>query len=163
MLNEDRGEYTYKPTDLRMLGGVREALQDLKKAGFLLIVVSNQGGIAKGLYGREDVWVCHRAMQAFLGGVLDDLFFSADHPDIGNSLSRKPSTYLFERAVAHHKVSPDRSWMIGDKERDLLPARKMGMRTVYLGSGTKEWADVGMDSWPEVARFILGRTKSPML
>ena len=104
VINEERGDYTYKIEDFRVLPGVSTAVEMLHEAGFMLIVVSNQGGISKGLYTRADVEACHKYMQDQLNGRIEALFYSPYHPDFTRSLSRKPSSYLFERAMALYGI-----------------------------------------------------------
>jgi D-glycero-D-manno-heptose 1,7-bisphosphate phosphatase len=113
VLNEELGDYLHRLDDLVIPKGMPEALRLLKKAGYLLIVVTNQAGIARGLYGREAVQAIHERMQETCGGVLDALYFAPHHPDYtSQSLSRKPGTLMLERAMAKFGIDPVQSWMI---------------------------------------------------
>ena len=76
VLNVDRVDYVYRVEDFIIPEGTIEALQKLKNAGYLLIVITNQSGIAKGIYTREDVMKCHRYLQEQCGNILDDIYFS---------------------------------------------------------------------------------------
>lgn len=133
VLNEDLNDYLYRIEELVIPQGVPEALQILKKAGFLLIVITNQAGIAKGLYTDKAVYQIHEAIQEVSGHVLDDLYFSPDHPDFsGKSLSRKPDSLLLEKAVAKYNIDISQSWMIGDRERDMQAGKKIGLKTIQI-------------------------------
>lgn len=133
VLNEDLGDYLYKLEDLVIPDGVAEALKNFKKAGYLLIVITNQAGIAKGLYQADAVYAIHEQMQLISDGALDDIYFSPYHPDYsGNSLSRKPGSLMLEKAIAKYHIDPTQSWMIGDRDRDIEAGRKVGLKSVQI-------------------------------
>ena len=67
------------------------------------------------------------------GTPLLDIFYSPHHPSTGRSLSRKPGSLMVERACAKHGLDPARSWMVGDKQRDLDAASPVGVRGVLIG------------------------------
>ncbi|MEQ9098867.1 MAG: HAD family hydrolase [Imperialibacter sp.] len=137
VINVERGEYTFKPEDFTIEKGVKEALEILKKKGYITVVITNQAGIAKGIYAREDVETCHAKMHEQLPGLIDDVFYAPHYPPISESLGRKPGSLLFERALALYNVDPQQSWMVGDNDRDLVPARKLGMHTIGIGATEK--------------------------
>jgi D-glycero-D-manno-heptose 1,7-bisphosphate phosphatase len=139
VLNRERGAYTYHPGHFELLPGVCKSLHRLQAAGFKLIVITNQGGISKGVYTAEDVWHCHHYLMQACGIRLDDLFFAPMHPSISRSLAFKPQSLMLERALALHHINPSRSWMVGDSTRDIEAARKVGLRTIFI-SGKKEAA-----------------------
>ena len=132
VLNRERGTYTYALEDFEIPEGVPQALKQLKEAGYLLVVITNQGGIAKDLYTKDDVKACHEYLQQHCGHLLDDLFYSPYHPNYTESLSRKPDSYMLERASAKHKISAEHSWMIGDSARDIEAAKKIQVKTVQI-------------------------------
>ncbi|CAD5284820.1 MULTISPECIES: HAD-IIIA family hydrolase [unclassified Imperialibacter] len=134
VINVERGKYTFKPEDFTIEAGVKEALEILKKNGYVTVVITNQAGIAKGIYTKEDVEACHAKMHKELPGLIDDVFYAPHYPPISESLGRKPDSLLFERALALYNVDPQQSWMVGDNDRDLVPARKLGMHTVGIGA-----------------------------
>ena len=135
VLNEELGDYLYRPEDLIIPEGVVEGLQLLKKAGYLLIVITNQAGIARGLYNADAVYAIHKQMQEASGNILDDIYFSPHHPEFsGKSLSRKPDSLLLEKAIAKYDVDQDQSWMIGDRVRDMEAGHKAGLKTIQVVS-----------------------------
>ncbi len=133
VINEERGSYTYKVADFVLLPGVQEAVSQLYAAGFLLIVITNQGGIGKGLYSHADVKKCHQHMQKCLGGRITDVLYSADHPDKVPAGTRKPSPYLFTRAMALHNIGLANSWALGDQLRDIEAAQAAGLQSIGIG------------------------------
>jgi D-glycero-D-manno-heptose 1,7-bisphosphate phosphatase len=158
VLNVDRPNYVYNLDDLVIPEGVVEALQLLKKAGYLLIVITNQAGIAKGLYRVENVMAIHEQMQQASGGMLDAIYFSPFHQDYsGNSLSRKPDSLMLEKAMAKYNIDPEQSWMIGDHNRDMQAGRKAGVKTIHITSGSKtSEEDYTAADLLQAAHIILG-------
>jgi D-glycero-D-manno-heptose 1,7-bisphosphate phosphatase len=137
VLNKERGEYTFKIDDFEIIVGVQEALKLLKQSGYLLIVITNQAGIAKGFYKREDVIKCHDYLQAKTGGFIDDIYFSPHHPLTTESLLRKPDSLMLEKAMAKWDINPDKSYMVGDSIRDIEAAEKVGVSGVLVGEKEK--------------------------
>lgn len=137
VINTERGEYTFKPVDFELVSGVKESMERLKGLGYLIVVITNQAGIARGIYTHSDVQKCHEKMQNSLPGLIDDVFYSPYYPPISESLARKPGTLFFERAIALYQIDPGLSWMVGDNERDLIPARKLGIKTIGIGHKDK--------------------------
>ncbi|WP_296621958.1 HAD family hydrolase [Marivirga sp.] len=133
VLNKERGDYTYKVKDFEILEGVKESLEILKQSGYLLIVITNQAGIAKGLYEREDVSNCHAFFQAETDHLIDDIYFCPHHPVTTNSLLRKPDSLMLEKAVSKWEVDTGKSFMIGDSIRDIQAAEKIGVRGILVG------------------------------
>ncbi len=134
VLNEDRPDYSYRLDHFKILPGVPEALLQLKSAGFLLVVITNQSGIAQGIYTQVEMETCHQYLQGKCGGVIDYFYFSPYHPTVTASLARKPGTLMFEKAIARFGISPEISWMVGDRARDLIPAKQLGIRTIQVGN-----------------------------
>lgn len=139
VLNVDRVDYVYRMEEFIIPDGVVESLQALKTAGYLLIVITNQSGIAKGIYKREDVYLIHQALQDASGGMLDDLYFCPYHEKFDSaSLTRKPGSLLIEKAAAKYEVDIETSWMVGDHERDIIAGTRAGLKTIRLApTGTE--------------------------
>lgn len=156
VLNQEIGDYMYRPEDFVVPDGTLEALQRMKEAGYLLIVITNQAGIAKGLYHREDVWAIHKAMQKQFGNLLDDLYFCPHHPDhTTESLLRKPDSLMLEKAMAKYKIDRSKSWMIGDRSRDVEAGRKAGVRTIHLTHSTaSSLADLVLPNLLEASKIV---------
>lgn len=138
VLNVERGTYTFLPEDFEIEYKVPEALAKLSEAGYLNIVITNQAGIDKGLYSADQMNDCHQKLLNTCPGTISDIFYSPHHENYTKSLARKPGTLMFERAMAKYNIDPKVSWMIGDKERDLIPAKKLGFNTVQILLGKDE-------------------------
>jgi D-glycero-D-manno-heptose 1,7-bisphosphate phosphatase len=132
VLNVDNPNYVYRLEDMYIVEGAKQALTMLKKAGYLLIVITNQSGIDKGIYTDADVMTIHNAMQQAFDNLLDDIYFAPHNKINTASLAAKPGTLMFEKAAAKHKIDFAQSWMVGDKERDIIPANRLGISTILV-------------------------------
>jgi len=133
VLNEELGDYVWTPERFRIVPGVPESLRRLKAAGYRLIVVTNQAGIAKGLYTRANVQECHSILQQACGHIIDALYFAENHPSVSESIFRKPDSGMLEKAIARFSLDSARSWIIGDRARDLEAGAKVGVRGILVG------------------------------
>ena len=99
--------------------------------------------------------VCHDFLQIKSQNIIDDFYYAPLHPEISESLSRKPDSLMFERAIAKHNIVVSESYMIGDKERDLIPARKLGIATILLGNTViSKYADYSIKDISQVLKSI---------
>ncbi len=155
VLNADSPDYVYTPENLKILPGVPEALKELHNAGFGIAVITNQSGIAQGLYTREDMRACHRKIQSACDRLIEAFYYAPGHPSVSESLSRKPGSLLFEKAMAKFGPDPAACWMVGDKDRDLIPARKMGMKTIQVIYKNSQHADYFAEDLPAAVSVIL--------
>lgn len=135
VINHDPGDYTRSLDEFHVLPTVFEALKTLQDAGYMLILITNQGGIAKGQYTHEAVHDIHRHFIqscADEGITITNVYYSPHHPDFGESLSRKPGGLMIEKACARYRIDPRASWMIGDKTRDIEAGEKAGVRGILM-------------------------------
>jgi D-glycero-D-manno-heptose 1,7-bisphosphate phosphatase len=161
VLNEDRVDYVYRMDDLIVPEGVADALQLLKQAGYMLIVITNQSGIAKGLYTAKEVEMVHQHLQEVSGHALDALYYSRFHPQYDSeSLTRKPGSLMIERAMARHGIDPAQSWMVGDAERDVMAGKNAGLRTIQITTKPTSLADKTAGNLLEAAQYILSHQVS---
>ncbi len=136
VLNEKKpeGQYVARWEDFHVLPGVPEALARLNRAGLRVVVVSNQRGIALGLYTAADVAGLHAAFQRLLSahGAHVDAFYICPH-DKGQCNCRKPLPGLFEQAQTDFPaISAAASIMIGDTPADIEFGRRLGMATICI-------------------------------
>lgn len=154
IINIERGDYTWRVGDFLIKDGIIDLITRARSLEYLVIVITNQAGIAKGLYNHSDVLACHRYFQEQSGNSIDALYYAPGHPSVSESLSRKPGSLLFEKAIARFDIDPFQSWMIGDKERDLIPARKLGISTILLSTRNSVYADYHIDHLDQAAKII---------
>src|SRR5690606_15969958 len=118
-LMEDRG-YLGDPEGVALLPGVALALKKLRAAGYLLIVVSNQSGIARGLFTHEDLTRVNRRLETLLeeqGARLDAIYYCPHGPE-SQSETRKPAPGMILLAAREHHIDLHASATIGDQPRD---------------------------------------------
>jgi len=132
VLNVERGDYTFLPEDFIIPPGVPSAIKKIKAEGFLAIGVTNQAGISKGLYSREQMQTCHDILMKKTDNLIDKIYYCPYHPSISQSLSRKPDTLMLEKAIAKYNIDPLKSWLIGDRARDIECGQKLGMKTILI-------------------------------
>jgi len=127
--------YIWRKEELLLNPGVGEALAELKSRGYMLIVITNQGGISKGEFGAEDVDALHDHLRFLLakeGVSLDEIYYCPHHPKVESCLCRKPQPLMIEKALARFGIDPLSSWMIGDAERDIEAGKAAGLRTILI-------------------------------
>ncbi|MHC4949376.1 MAG: D-glycero-alpha-D-manno-heptose-1,7-bisphosphate 7-phosphatase [Planctomycetota bacterium] len=139
-LVDDPG-YIQRPEQVMLLPGAAEALVQLKKMGYLLVVVTNQSGVARGLVTEEDLEQIHQKLKSLLaaeGAGIDAIYYCPYHPkgtlkdfSIESNL-RKPNAGMFFQAEEELQVNLDQSWMIGDSYRDIQAGKAAGCHTILV-------------------------------
>ncbi len=127
--------YIWNKEELLLNTGVIETLSELQSRGYLLIVISNQGGISKGEGSAEDVEALHVHLCSMLeqeGVHLDEIYYCPHHHMVESCLCRKPQPLMIEKALARFGIDPASSWMIGDAERDIEAGKAAGLRTILI-------------------------------
>lgn len=122
------------PEQLVILPGVREALQRLRKHGFQLVVITNQPDVARGLITRESVELLNRRLLADLAL---DAIMTCYH-DGDQCECRKPKPGALLRAALERDIDLDRSFMVGDRWRDVEAGQRAGCRCLFVDSGYDE-------------------------
>jgi D-glycero-D-manno-heptose 1,7-bisphosphate phosphatase len=142
-INVDR-EFISSPDEIDLIPGAAEAMARARRAGYLLILVTNQSGVARGLLTEEMLERVHDELQRQLsacGAALDGLYY-CPHLE-GAPVAeydvrcdcRKPLPGLVLRAAKEHSVDLARSWMIGDRPSDVEAGRAAGCRTAFVRTG----------------------------
>lgn len=142
-VNEEVG-YLNDVSKLRLIPGASRAIHRLNKAGFKVILVTNQSGVARGYFPEDLVHEAHARLDQLLkadDARIDAVYYCPHHPTAGNSGftmecdCRKPRTGLIERAVKDHNIDITRSYMVGDKWSDIELGHRAGVRSVLVMSG----------------------------
>lgn len=142
---EDPG-YLSRPEQVRFLPGAIEGLRRMQEAGYLLVIITNQSGIARGYFTEEDLHLVHAHLieQLKVQGIsLAGIYYCPHHPEKGNPPyvkvchCRKPESGLLERAAEELSLDLTSSWMIGDKKSDILAGKKAGCRTILISGQEK--------------------------
>lgn len=144
-LNVDTGYLKY-PEHVRLFHDVVTALRFLKtEMGFVLIVISNQSGIGKGILTDEDVCAVNEKVNELLGpgAAIDAFYFCPHHPEMNEfepCTCRKPSPLLLQSAMERFDIDASGSFMIGDRETDILAGEAAGVKTILVRTGSGEMA-----------------------
>ncbi len=143
VLNEEAG-YIWQIEKIKLIDGAREAIKLCNERGFLTVVVTNQGGIARGLYTAQEVDKIHDFMQkkfSEIGAHIDAFYYCPHHPEgIVKNFSvvcdcRKPKPGLILQACKDLDIDPAQSILFGDSERDIAAAKAAGLRAGIFFTG----------------------------
>jgi len=141
VINSNEGRYyIWEEEELEINPGVPLTLKALKERGYLLIVITNQGGISKGQYSRKDVEALHQHLNKLLakeGAAVDDFYYCPHHSDLEKCLCRKPQSLMILKAMARYNIDPKLSWMVGDSQRDVEAGKAAGLKTILLESNSR--------------------------
>ena len=141
-------DYLADPEGVELLPGTVEGMRRLAAAGFALVIVTNQSGIARGLYTESDFHAVQERLEQMLRGegvILDAVFHCPHHPDFtGECDCRKPQLGMYRAAAARLHIDLAASVYIGDRLKDVEPALATGGRgfLVLTGYGEREAQDV---------------------
>jgi D-glycero-D-manno-heptose 1,7-bisphosphate phosphatase len=144
VLNEDQG-YVHRWENFRWIAGAREAVAAFNRAGWLVIVVTNQSGVGRGYYSEEDMHALHAKMREELeaaGAHIDAFYFAPQHPKAEldryrhpDPPDRKPNPGMILRALADWPIDRERSILVGDKISDIEAATRAGVRGLLFKGG----------------------------
>jgi histidinol-phosphate phosphatase family protein len=137
--------YIRDPNDVALLPGVAAAIARLNRAGVIVVVVTNQSGIARGYLTTDDYEAVRSRIDALLdleGARIDATYVCPHFPEITGSCDcRKPALKLFRDAIADLGIDPSASVFIGDRWRDIAPAAALGGRPIFLDVASSPQAD----------------------
>jgi D-glycero-D-manno-heptose 1,7-bisphosphate phosphatase len=140
VINHDSPAYIKSPEEWRPIEGSLEAIASLNRAGYRVVIASNQSGIARGLYDLEALHAMHRKLEALLSevqGRVDAVFFCPHGPQ-DNCDCRKPKPGLFHQIARDMKVDIGEALAVGDSLRDIQAAVAAGARPVLVRTGKGE-------------------------
>ena len=137
----DNRQYYYltRVKDFRFNPGVIEALKELRNRGYLLIMITNQGGISLGKNTIENVERIHEHMRKALldaGVEIAEIYYCPHHIDNEACLCRKPQPLMLEKALARFRIDRSASWFIGDSDRDMEAGKAAGLNTLLVESNS---------------------------
>ena len=135
VINFEPGDYTYQVDRFKIVDGLFDGLHLLKGKGYKFIVITNQGGISKGIYSHKDVAVLHGYMRdIFKENNIDllDVYYCPHHSVNEKCICRKPDSLMLEKAIARYDVDRTTAYFIGDSKRDVLAAENAGIKGVLV-------------------------------
>lgn len=168
-INIDHG-YVHQIDDFQFIDGVGKALKALQDKGYLLVLVTNQSGIARGYFSEAQFLQLTEwfdwSLEEDYGVVLDGIYYCPHHPEGNgeyrqNCDCRKPNAGMFEQAIKELKIEPAQSIMVGDKLEDMLAAENAGVKTKILvrtgkavTAEAEAAADYVLNSLADLPRFL---------
>ncbi len=161
VLNVDKG-FVSDIADLEWVDGAAEAIRNFRAREWFVFIVTNQTGIAMGLYTEAQMQALHQLMLTKLaaeGAVIDRLYYCADHPDgtvaayRRDSFDRKPKPGMLLRAMADFPVRREASFLIGDKPADIEAAHAASVGGfLFKGGNLAEFAEWALAAFEDGAR-----------
>ena len=139
VLNKDKG-YISKVNDIEIFSKVGKAIHECNKNKYLVIIITNQSGIGRGLISLEQLNQIHSYIKKEIKknkAIINDIFFCPFHPTAGkgkykrNSYDRKPNPGMLFKAIKKWKIDPKKSFMIGDKVSDRAAAKAAGLKFFF--------------------------------
>ena len=138
VLNKELGDYVCRFEDFKVLEHNFTALKELQDRGYLLIVITNQGGLAKGWYSANVLDHMHSQLittYAEQGVLISEVYYCNHHPEYnGKCLCRKPGSLMLEKALARFGIDASQSYFIGDRERDVIAGQAAGVTGILIDS-----------------------------
>lgn len=135
LINNQHHYYIWESTQVEFIEGVFENLKMLQQKGFQLFIVSNQGGISRGLYSKENILKLHEELiQIFSKNqiTITDILFCPHHSEKEKCLCRKPQSLMIDKLIAKYDLSPKESIMIGDSPSDMQAAAMAGIHGMLI-------------------------------
>jgi len=161
-------DYLYQIQDFEFIPGAVDAIRVLNDAGYFVVVVTNQSGVARGYYTEEDVELLHRHIDAELGKTgarVDAWLYCPHHPDGRGSYSlpcdcRKPLPGMLKDAARRYDIDLESSVMVGDKFADIGAGISAGCRTILVRTGYGADHENLVSSYTEVYDDLLAAAKT---
>jgi len=156
VINVDLGTYVTHPDNLKPIPGSMEAIAELRRKGYKIVIITDQGGIAKGIMTQEDVDKVHDRMFEQLGQAgcltIDALYYSASSDK--RDPFAKPNTGMFKRCEKEHPhIKFKEGYYVGDKIKDLKAAVNIGAKPVLVRTG------YGLETEKELEKFTYRELK----
>jgi len=157
-INVER-DYLYRPEEFTFISGAPEAIRALKVAGFLVVVVTNQSGVARGYFGPAEVEQLHAHIQSELATfdtAIDAFYYCPHHPQAGHGSyrvdcdCRKGRPGMLLQAAHDYDIDLTRSYMVGDKDADIEAGRSAGCTSVLVLTGYGAETALGSGTSPDI-------------
>ena len=134
--------------DLKIFPFAADSLELLKRHGYLIVVITNQSGIGRGIFPESEMHAIHDHIGTELAGLIDRFYFCPHEPDDGCNC-RKPNTGMIRRACEDLGVALADSWMIGDKSLDVEAGKNAGLKTILVRTGYGDRFDPESTTQPD--------------
>jgi D-glycero-D-manno-heptose 1,7-bisphosphate phosphatase len=139
--------YLARAEDVRIFPCTAEAVRLLRDKGFLIIVLTNQSGIGRGIYTEAAMHAVHKKIQTELSGAIDGFYFCPHLPCDGCDC-RKPGLGMINSALRDFEIDLERSWMVGDKKIDVETGKNAGIRSALVLTGYGQLHKAALEFMP---------------
>jgi D,D-heptose 1,7-bisphosphate phosphatase len=163
-INHDEKGYISNPEDFHLFDFSAEAIRLLNQLGFKVIVVSNQSGIARGIFTESDLELVHQKMTDTLAdhqAFIDKIYYCPYYKDAvlpeyrDNLHMRKPALGMFHQACQDFDIQINRSFMIGDKKEDIAFGKKAHLKTILVLTGNGSKLLSSLPEWEYKPDFVV--------
>lgn len=142
-------DHLHRVEDIKLFEFTEEALSSLKENNFLVIVVTNQSGIARGYFDESAMHSIHKELDRRYSGLIDGFYFCPHGPDDGCDC-RKPNVGMIRQAMSEFSVDLANSWMVGDKKSDIETGFAAGLSTALVLTGYGQTDLASLDRMPDI-------------
>lgn len=135
VINQEMGTYVFSMDKFHLNEGLEKVLIDWKIMGYSFAIVTNQGGISKQIYTHKDVALINTYLTSWFKQLnlnLLTISYCPHHDAIESCICRKPNSLMLEKMIARFNVSVKDSFLIGDSQRDVDAANKVGLRAFLV-------------------------------
>ena len=134
VINQERSDYVKSISELEIYPNVAKNIKLLKDAGFLVVVITNQSAVNRGIVTPEMINQIHNSIQDHLkkSGTFLDGFYYCPHTPNENCNCRKPKSGLLEKAILELNIDLNSSWLIGDRDSDIEAANSIGCKAIKI-------------------------------
>jgi len=136
VINKERADYVKNVNELEINPNVAKYIRKLKNGGFLIIVITNQSAVNRGLTTHEDIKEIHLEIQKYMNqhGTTIDSFYYCPHRPTENCECRKPKPGMILKASKDFKIDLSSSWLLGDSDSDIKAAKQAGCKYTKINS-----------------------------
>lgn len=148
VINQNRTDYVKSINELKIFPTIAKTIKNFKNYGYIVIVITNQSAVNRGLVTHDDVKKIHKTIQTYLkknGTYIDAFYYCPHRPDEGCNC-RKPKPGMILKAINDFNLDAKSSWMIGDSDSDVLAGKSAGINTIKVD---------GLVNTPSVMKKIL--------
>lgn len=135
LINNKEHYYIWTQENLSFVDGVFDNLQKIAAKGYVLFIVSNQGGISRGIYSKHNVQEFHELLvKTFRNNNIEilEVLYCPHHPEIEKCICRKPDSLMIDKLISKYGINKETSYLIGDSESDMEAAKKAHIQGIKI-------------------------------
>lgn len=156
VINEDV-HYLSRVEDIKLIEGSKEAIKILKENGYKVVIVTNQSGVSRGYFTKEELLEINKVLNKMVDNMIDTIAICPHLPE-DKCICRKPNVGLFDLVSHYFNIDLENSYMIGDKATDIMAGYNAKLKTIAVKTGygeTPEYADYVAENLLEAVGEII--------